>query len=742
MATPSPLPVDSAAQLTHRAWRFLEKELSALGTPLLRRVQPLRDFRALAEKKPLSRRQRALLLDQARLLFENVYSHMPFKREIYELARPLETIEQVREKLDHLGETEFHASMIAAFSLVRDAHTLYGLPSPYRGAVAFLPFQMRCVIVDGRRHYLVSRVIKGEDGGFGHPAFGPGVEILEWNDQEIDEHVQRVAEKLPGGNTSARFTRGSLHSTVRPLTYCQFPSSEAVEILYRPAGASQPMRIRLPWGVACFPKGAAFPNSSFSLSMVHSHLHGGSRSLHHLDHRRRERHWREHRDSPAADFHQVSHIPDAFEFQYTGGQRKDPIDLAHLADPARPGARFGYVHIRQFSDGVGDSGSTDALVEEFRRILTLLDREAPDGLVLDIRSNPGGDIRAAERMLQMLTPGPITPENFHLPNTPAILEVLRRLRSAKAASDAGTLSEAEDVLVNDAIIELAAWLVDADRRPFPESPDRLTSGFPLTDPAKANEIGQLYQGPVALLIDGVTYSAADIFAAGFQDHHIGPVIGAVESTGGGGANVWSHDDLRRKLGPKPGMKVKKLPRDVTMTVALRRCMRVNHNQELPVEDRGVHIDLRYQPESVEDVLEGMHGMVRFACKRLGGVAASRIDVSAFTPQDDGSVTVTVQVANVEALRFLLDGVVALEDSIAPGETKTFTVPPVDGAPVASKLRIEGRLASAAPDESEPRLRAVRTIALPDPSANPDDHGDSVRDADTGSVRDHAHGGRR
>jgi hypothetical protein len=197
----------------------------------------------------------------------------------------------------------------------------------------------------------------------------------------------------------------------------------------------------------------------------------------------------------------------------------------------------------------------------------------------------------------------------------------------------------------------------------------------------------------------------------------------------------------KKLGPKPGLKIKKLPRDVTMTVAFRRCMRVNRNQELPVEDRGVHIDLRYQPESVEDVLEGMHGMVRFACKTLGGVAASRIDVSGFAPRDDGGVSVTLQVVNVQSLRFLLDGVAALEDSIASGETKTFAVPPVDGDPVASRLRIEGRLAGA-PDESEPPLRAVRTIVLPDSSSSPDEPGGSVRDAGAGSVRDRAHGGRR
>ena len=40
-----------------------------------------------------------------------------------------------------------------------------------------------------------------------------------------------------------------------------------------------------------------------------------------------------------------------------------------------------------------------------------------------------------------------------------------------------------------------------------------------------NLFGQRYYGPVALIIDALCYSTTDIFAAGFQDHEIGPVIG-------------------------------------------------------------------------------------------------------------------------------------------------------------------------------------------------------------------------
>ena len=41
-----------------------------------------------------------------------------------------------------------------------------------------------------------------------------------------------------------------------------------------------------------------------------------------------------------------------------------------------------------------------------------------------------------------------------------------------------------------------------------------------------------------LLVDALAYSATDIFAAGFEDHEIGLIIGTASGTGAGGANVW------------------------------------------------------------------------------------------------------------------------------------------------------------------------------------------------------------
>ena len=59
------------------------------------------------------------------------------------------------------------------------------------------------------------------------------------------------------------------------------------------------------------------------------------------------------------------------------------------------------------------------------------------------------------------------------------------------------------------------------------------SGFPITDPGGPVR-SQVYPGPKVLVVDPLCYSATDIFAAGFADHGIGPILGVGASTGAGG----------------------------------------------------------------------------------------------------------------------------------------------------------------------------------------------------------------
>ena len=117
-----------------------------------------------------------------------------------------------------------------------------------------------------------------------------------------------------------------------------------------------------------------------------------------------------------------------------------------------------------------------------------------------------------------------------------------------------------------------------------------SAGFPLTRDAVCNGIGQVYYGPVVLITDALSYSATDIFAAGFQDNEVGLVLGTSGNTGAGGANFWSLDDLLRAQKKDPKSPFKTLPKGAEMIVAMRRSIRVGLRAGSPLEEFGVSPD--------------------------------------------------------------------------------------------------------------------------------------------------------
>jgi hypothetical protein len=87
---------------------------------------------------------------------------------------------------------------------------------------------------------------------------------------------------------------------------------------------------------------------------------------------------------------------------------------------------------------------------------------------------------------------------------------------------------------------------------------------------------------MVLITDALSYSAADIFAAQFNDHGLGQIIGTEPQTGGGGGNVWGYEMLRR-YDPLLAESV----RGATFDIAVRRTRRVARGDGVILEDRGV-----------------------------------------------------------------------------------------------------------------------------------------------------------
>jgi len=183
-----------------------------------------------------------------------------------------------------------------------------------------------------------------------------------------------------------------------------------------------------------------------------------------------------------------------------------------------------------------------------------------------VRGNPGGIILNGELILQLFTPRHIVPEPLQFINSPLNLKICQNNQFLNK------WIESMELALKTAAVHSAA--------------------FPLSDPTGCNDIGQRYFGPVVLIIDALCYSTTDFFAAGFQDHEIGLILGADGNTGAGGANVWDHGLLNQLL-PEAESAYQPLPNGAGFRVAMRRGLRVGQRAGMPVEELGVHPDERY-----------------------------------------------------------------------------------------------------------------------------------------------------
>jgi hypothetical protein len=233
-------------------------------------------------------------------------------------------------------------------------------------------------------------------------------------------------------------------------------------------------------------------------------------------------------------------------------------------------------------------------------------------------------------------------------------------------------------------IDLGPWFPSMDQAV--ETGAVYSSALPITPVEGANAVGQKYCGPVVLVTDARCYSATDIFAAGFQDHGIGPVLGVDDNTGAGGANVWTHGLLKALLETPqrhPDTPYVALPKQADMRVSIRRTLRVGARAGTPVEDLGVPSDARHEMTR-RDILEGNLDLLEAAGSLLAGLPSRGLSV---TPSlaGDGTLTLQVTTTGVQRLDVYVDGRPRASADVADGDT-TLTVAGVAGA---TRVRVEG-----------------------------------------------------
>ena len=649
---------------------FLRETPQARPPQILATTRELKTF--LRTWGELTLANRKTIVDQARLVIEENYVHLPLKRAMHAVD-PVQRLKLLRHRLEETGprdpgpEIEFHNELTQIFNSLRDLHTAYRLPLPFKAKTAWLPFIVEEYHEHDQRRYLVSKVI----GNAGPATLKPGVEILHWNGMPIDQAVAQNADRRAGSNLAARHARGIDALTIRPLAYGLPPAEEWVTLRYRGtddavhewtqqwlvfepgigAGSLDPEEM-----VA----GATFigmDEKTDNIREVKRVLYTGDIWLQeHQAAQRGEETAIENTSGGIATF-----LPSVF--------RAKSVDTA--AGP------FGYVRI--FSFNVTDP---DAFVDEFMR---LTDQLPDNGLIIDIRGNPGGHIHAAERLLQVLTPRRIEPQRAQFINTPMNLQLCRQNAPSSIFPE----------------LTLAPWIRSIEQSV--ETGAVYSLGYPITPEPACNDIGQKYYGPVLLIVDALCYSAADIMTSGFKDHGIGPILGTGTNTGAGGANVWSHRLLRKLSGPSAAeipagrSPYVPLPLGSDIRVAIRRTLRVGPNAGLPVEDLGIIPDHLHQMTR-RDLMEGNLDLLEKAGQVLASLKRHGLKITRH-PQAESGLQLQVQAVNLNRLDILINGRprrsldVAENKAIDVDLTAMFAIEPTDRSNLELRGYDDGKLAA-------------------------------------------------
>jgi C-terminal processing protease CtpA/Prc len=620
--------------------RWLDESLAEIRS-YMGNSQSLSAFmKELADKGTLSKANRITLVEQALILLEMNYVHLPQKRAMHG-TDPVLRLKRLRFQLEEMnedelpGEMRFHSHMQEIFRSARDIHTNYTLPAPFKNMTAFLPFLVeeyfdrrdtvprqsasfdKTRLAEAMRtertpRFLVSHVAKG----FRHPTFYRGVEVLYWNGVPIKRAIELNGERQASSNLDARFAHGLDSLTIRPFNGSLPPEEMWVVVTYRTERGKQE-EVKLEWRVfqsKPMPRERKAPAAGRRIAKVDRKIATNVE----------KNAINAHKDA----INRVRKLWLAPRARKTERKKADGDLIATIMQHTfnarcvrTPSGNFGYVRIFTFAIEFEDE--IDPFVNEFARLIKLLPQ---NGLIIDVRGNGGGEIRAAERLLQLLTPARIKPTLFQVINTPLNLDICRVLGWSDWAE---SISESA---VTGAIH---------------------SRGFPITSEKACNDIGRVYYGPVLLITDALCYSATDIFAASFQDHEVGEILGTSGNTGAGGANVLTQKSLTEWMSKHPGQSpFKPLPKGVSMRVAFRRSIRSGKHLGRPLEELGVVPDRRYYMTR-DDLLRGNPDLIDAAAELL---AQALLNVGqGIAGRSDGRMTLVVTTKYITRLEIHING---------------------------------------------------------------------------------------
>ena len=191
------------------------------------------------------------------------------------------------------------------------------------------------------------------------------------------------------------------------------------------------------------------------------------------------------------------------------------------------GFRIGFIRIPNYAPT-----NTTAALTAFQNEMAYFQANT-DGLVIDEMRNPGGSASYVNQLLSLVMPVPWRAMGFEIRATSEwVVSISVALEQAKAASAPQNIIDLLE-MIKGAIVNANASF-RGRTEPVPLDNTTLDRS-PLTD-IRGNLLA--YTKPLIVLVDEMSASAAEVFAAGIQDNARGRLVGWRTMGAGGSVETW------------------------------------------------------------------------------------------------------------------------------------------------------------------------------------------------------------
>lgn len=619
---------------------------------------PLAELRDEIAFPELSPEQKQTLASQARLIIEQLYVNRYYKEAYYGQSVAIgDQMANIEVNAAELPTEILEFEIADVWNSQRDGHLKFFFPKPYACYASMMPFSLVEVFAPDAEHAVVVKSLRSFAGSLeGVPRVGD--ELVSYAGMPVQQAIEEQIAMYGGANNSGGYAQALYTLTVRDHRFHRVPDEDSVTMTFQTPSGSQ-YTVNLPWTTERDDKCVAPPGGVSSSLRDASGL---DPSVPDLSLRM---------DMQAEDsLNEYQLLCANLESTYgieenPKGLVLNPTDVQGIAW-ARYENRFGTFGYLKLGTFMNSKSQADQAFKLIRDLLTVELRNTR-GLILDLRGNPGGMITLADRLPELFAARDVPVQGARLINTDLNAFVLNN-------SPLGTGPNAQwSALIN----EVAG--TDA----------RYTRTATFTTKADANEVGQAYFGPVAVLTNALTFSAAEHFAALMQDERLGTIWGEDLKTGGSGANVMEHATFVRNVGDP----FTELPAGQAMRVAWRQFLRTGRNAGMVLEDQAVTADRRVRL-TLEEILTGTPIQLDRITADLaflsnGGVPSAYFEFGRQTETSIDDMELNLTVEHTDEVQVRIGGALVSRMNVGAGPAKVVRIAlPTAGVRIGDILNIE------------------------------------------------------